>query len=179
MSKNSLPDFNNTELAFRHLSDNDLSRGKMLFQLLSRPWLVTFGSALARIALFLKLPIGWAVRPTVYAQFCGGENISDSEETIELLDRNRVRTILDYSAEGVDTEKELDVTCSEILKTVTAASNDPRHAFSVFKPSGLSHNDLLEKDPSEFTSLEKEAWERVVHRVHSICAATSKAGGSV
>ena len=50
MSKNSLPDFNNTELAFRHLSDKDLSRGKMLFQLLSRPWLVKLGSVLARIA---------------------------------------------------------------------------------------------------------------------------------
>lgn len=179
MSKNSLPDFNNTELAFRHLSDKDLSRGKMLFQLLSRPWLVKLGSVLARIALFVKFPIGWAVRPTVYAQFCGGEDISDSEETIELLYRSGVRTILDYSAEGVDTEKELDSTCSEILKTVTAASSDPRHAFAVFKPSGLSHNDLLEKDPSEFTSLEKEAWERVVLRVRSICATTSEAGGSV
>jgi proline dehydrogenase len=179
MSKNSLPDFNNTELAFRHLSDKDLSRGKMLFQLLSRPWLVKLGSVLARIALFVKFPIGWAVRPTVYAQFCGGEDISDSEETIELLYRSGVRTILDYSAEGVDTEKELDSTCSEILKTVTAASNDPRHAFAVFKPSGLSHNDLLEKDPSKFTSLEKEAWERVVRRVRSICATTSEAGGSV
>ena len=108
MSKNSLPDFNNTELAFRHLSDKDLSRGKMLFQLLSRPWLVKLGSVLARIALFVKFPIGWAVRPTVYAQFCGGEDISDSEETIELLYRSGVRTILDYSAEGVDTEKVSD-----------------------------------------------------------------------
>jgi proline dehydrogenase len=179
MSKNSLPNFRNTELAFRHLSDKDLSRGKMLFQLLSRPWLVTLGSVLARIALFLKFPIGWVVRPTVYAQFCGGEDISESEETIDLLYKSSVRTILDYSAEGIDTEKELDNTCSEILKTVTAASNDPRHAFAVFKLSGLSHNDLLEKEASKFNAMEKEAWEKVVRRVRLICSTTADSGGRV
>ena len=179
MSKNSLPNFRNTELAFRHLSDKDLSRGKMLFQLLSRPGLVKIGSVLARIALFFKLPIGWAVRPTVYAQFCGGEDISESEETMDLLYRSGVRTILDYSAEGLDTEQELDITCSEILKTVTAASNDPRHAFAVFKLSGLSHNELLAKDPAKFNSMEKEAWEKVVRRVRSICATTAESGGRV
>ncbi|MEZ7878399.1 MAG: proline dehydrogenase family protein, partial [Flavobacteriales bacterium] len=91
----------------------------------------------------------------------------------------KVKTILDYSAEGVDAEEDLDRTCAEILKTVNAASNDSRHAFSVFKPSGLSHNDLLEKDSTKFTSLEQEAWERVVQRVRSICATTAEAGGRV
>lgn len=179
MSKNLLPDFNNTELAFRHLSDKDIRRGKKLFQLLSRPWLVKIGSLLARVALFVKFPIGWAVRPTVYAQFCGGEDILESEQTIDLLYKSGVRTILDYSAEGVDTEKELDATCSEILKTIEAASNDPRHAFAVFKPSGLSHNDLLQKDSSTFTASEHEAWERVIRRVRSICASTAESGGRV
>ena len=179
MSNKNLPDFRDTERAFRHLSDRDLSRGRLLFELLSRPWLVAIGSFFARFALFIHLPIGWAVRPTVYAQFCGGEDVDESEETIALLYTRKVKTILDYSAEGVDAEEDLDMTCAEILKTVNAASHDPRHAFSVFKPSGLSHNDLLEKDPSKFTSQEHEAWERVVRRVRSICATTAEAGGRV
>ena len=122
MSNKNLPDFRDTERAFRHLSDRDLSRGRLLFELLSRPWLVATGSFFARLALFIHLPIGWAIRPTVYAQFCGGEDVDESEETISLLYSRKVMTILDYSAEGVDAEEDLDRTCAEILKTVECGS---------------------------------------------------------
>lgn len=179
MNEKNLPDFGNTELAFRHLSDKDLGRGRLLFELLSRPWLVAVGSFMAKLALAIRFPISWAVKPTVYAQFCGGEHIAESEATIAMLYKHNVRTILDYSAEGVDSEKELDITCSEILKTVEAASEDPRHAFAVFKPSGLSTNGLLAKDKSKFSQTDQEAWSRVERRVRSICAATAEAGGRV
>jgi len=179
MSNKNLPDFRDTERAFRHLSDRDLSRGRLLFELLSRPWLVAIGSFFARFALFIHLPIGWAIRPTVYAQFCGGENVDESEETIALLYTSKVMTILDYSAEGVDAENDLDFTCSEVLKTVEAAAHDPRHAFAVFKPSGLSSNSLLMKKKKNFSENDLAAWERVERRVRSICAATAEAGGRV
>ena len=179
MSNKNLPDFRDTERAFRHLSDRDLSRGRLLFELLSRPWLVTIGSFFARLALFINLPIGWAIRPTVYAQFCGGEDVAESEETIALLYSSKVMTILDYSAEGVDAEDDLDMTCAEILKTVDAAANDARHAFAVFKPSGLSSNTLLMKKKEGFSENDLAAWERVERRVRSICAATAEAGGRV
>jgi proline dehydrogenase len=151
----------------------------VLFELLSRPRLVAIGSFFARLALFLRIPIGWAIRPTVYAQFCGGENIEDSEETIQMLADNGVRTILDYSAEGVTSEEDLDKTCSEILATVAAASDDPRHAFAVFKPSGLSLHGLLSKSLENFTISEEEGWERVLRRIRSICMATANANGRV
>lgn len=179
MSNKNLPDFRDTERAFRHLSDRDLSRGRLLFELLSRPWLVTIGSFFARLALFINLPIGWAIRPTVYAQFCGGEDVAESEETIALLYSSKVMTILDYSAEGVDAEDDLDMTCAEILKTVDAAAHDARHAFAVFKPSGLSSNTLLMKKKEDFSENDLAAWERVERRVRSICAATAEAGGRV
>jgi proline dehydrogenase len=179
MVQKGLPNFDDTELAFRHLSDSDLRRGRVLFELLSRPRLVAIGSFFARLALFLRIPIGWAIRPTVYAQFCGGENIEDSEETIQMLADNGVRTILDYSAEGVTSEEDLDKTCSEILATVAAASDDPRHAFAVFKPSGLSLHGLLSKSLENFTISEEEGWERVLRRIRSICMATANANGRV
>ncbi|PCJ81799.1 MAG: proline dehydrogenase [Bacteroidetes bacterium] len=179
LSEENLPDFGNTELAFRHLSDKELGRGRLLFELLSRPWLVAIGSFMAKLALAIRLPISWAVKPTVYAQFCGGENIEESEATIEMLYNNNVRTILDYSAEGVDSEQDLDLTCSEILKTIDAASTDPRHAFAVFKPSGLSTNGLLSKDKTKFSRADKEAWSRVERRFRSICSSTAEAGGRV
>lgn len=179
MTTKGLPNFNDTELAFRHLSDRNLNRGKLLFELLSRPWLVSIGSLLARVALFLRIPIAWAIKPTVYAQFCGGESIEESTDTIDMLYSNGVKTILDYSAEGANNEKDLDATCEEILKVVAAADGDERHAFSVFKPSGLALHSLLEKKPSEFTSEDNEAWARVETRVRKICKATADSGGKV
>ena len=179
MSNKNLPDFSDTKLAFRHLSDGNLNRGRLLFEILSRPWLVATGSVFARMALFLQLPIGWAVRPTVYAQFCGGEDIDECEETIAMLYASGVKTILDYSAEGVNSENELDITCSEVLKTVAAAEVDPRHAFAVFKPSGLSSNSLLMKNKSDFSANDYETWARFERRVRSICSATAEAGGRV
>lgn len=179
MSIKALPNFDNTELAFRHLSDSDLRRGRVLFELLSRPWLVGIGSLFAKTALALRFPVAWAIKPTVYAQFCGGETIEESENTIELLSKNGVRTILDYSAEGVTSEEELDSTCYEILGTIKLASNDSRHAFSVFKPSGLSLQGLLSKSTDKFTVKEEEEWERVLGRIKTICLSTANAGGRV
>jgi proline dehydrogenase len=62
---------------------------------------------------------------------------------------------------------------------VTAAKNDPRHAFAVFKPSGLSSNSLLMKNKKDFSANDCEAWARVERRVRSICSATAEAGGRV
>lgn len=179
MTQKGLPNFNDTELAFRHLSDKNLKRGKLLFELLSRPWLVAIGSFFARVALFMRIPISWAVKPTVYAQFCGGESVEESEEAIDMLYENGVETILDYSAEGASSENDLDATCDEILKVVAAAHGDKRHAFSVFKPSGLALHSLLEKNPSDFTESDKMAWGRVENRIRKICKATADSGGKV
>ena len=81
MSTSNLPRFNDTAQAFQHLTDGELRRAVALFSLIGKPWLVNVGSALANLALALRIPLGWAVRPTVYAHFSCGESIDDSEET--------------------------------------------------------------------------------------------------
>ena len=185
MSQPTLPRFNDTAQAFQHLSDAELRRAVALFSLIGKPWLVNVGSALANLALAMRIPLGWAVRPTVYAHFCGGESIEDSEATIDKLAQHHVRTILDYSAEGQTAEADLDATCSEVLATIQAADGDARHAFAVFKVSGLSSNALLEKvsrvmqGEGDLNRDEQAAWERVQRRVRILCEATAKAGGRI
>jgi proline dehydrogenase len=185
MSQPSLPRFNDTAQAFQHLSDAELRRAVALFSLIGKPWLVNVGSALANLALSLRIPLGWAVRPTVYAHFCGGESIEDSEATVDKLAAHNVRTILDYSAEGQTDEADLDATCSEVLATIHAADGDARHAFAVFKVSGLSSNALLEKvgnamrGGKALSAGDEAAWERVQRRVRTLCEATAAAGGRV
>jgi proline dehydrogenase len=185
MSQSSLPRFNDTAQAFQHLSDGELRRAVALFSLIGKPWLVHVGSAVANLALALRIPLGWAVRPTVYAHFCGGESIDDSEETVAKLAAHNVRTILDYSAEGQTAEADLDATCSEVLATIHAADGDARHAFAVFKVSGLSSNALLEKvgkamaGGAALSRDDEAAWERVQRRVRTLCEATAAAGGRI
>ena len=185
MSQTNLPRFNDTAQAFQHLSDADLRRAVGLFSLIDKPWLVNAGSALAHLALALRVPLGWAVRPTVYAHFCGGESIEGCEATMAKLAEHKVRTILDYSAEGQTEEADLDATCSEVLATIQAADGDARHAFAVFKVSGLSSNALLEKvgqamaGGASLSREDEEAWSRVQRRVRTLCEATAAAGGRV
>ncbi|HAT47716.1 MAG TPA: proline dehydrogenase [Flavobacteriales bacterium] len=185
ISQSNLPKFNDSAQAFQHLTDAELHRAIVLFSLIGKSWVVSVGSALARIALALRIPMSWAIRPTVYAHFCGGESIADSEETIDKLSAHNVRTILDYSAEGQTDESDLDATCSEVLATIQAAQGDARYAFAVFKVSGLSSNALLEKVSTSLaggkslSQSEQIAWERVQKRVRTLCEATAQAGGRV
>jgi len=185
MSTSNLPRFNDTAQAFQHLTDGELRRAVALFSLIGKPWLVNVGSAFANVALALRIPLGWAVRPTVYAHFCGGESIDDSEETMAKLAAHNVRTILDYSAEGQTAEADLDATCSEVLATIHAADGDARHAFAVFKVSGLSSNALLEKvgnalaGGAALSRDDEAAWERVQRRVRTLCEATAATGGRI
>ena len=54
--------------------------------------------------LWFPIPI---IKATIFKQFCGGESINDCEKTIKRLSNQNVKTILDYSVEGIEDEKTL------------------------------------------------------------------------
>lgn len=164
--------FDDTATAFAHRSTGALRRARWMFGLIGSPPLVRFGAVTIRLALSLRLPIGWALRP-VFDYFCGGEDIRDSLSTADQLNAYGVRTILDYSAEGQTGEGALDAARDQILSAIKAAEGDGRFAFAVFKVSALSDNALLEKGgQSEKPGTSDEAaWQRVRTRVSELCAA--------
>lgn len=187
-----LPDFENTEQAFAHLNSIQLKKALVLFSTVGSPVLVKIGKVLVNIALMLRIPIGWAIRPTVYSHFCGGETIGECDSTISTLADNRVKTILDYSAEGKDSESEWDLTKAEIMRAIQSTEGDERHAFSVFKVSGLASTALLEKVGASLKPLqgiesahlslspaEKEAWSRVQARFYALCEESASIGKPV
>lgn len=171
-----IPDFNNTAQAFAHLSDAELRKAVVLFQTVGNPRLVRIGKVLMNLALRLRIPVGWAIRPTVYAHFCGGESIEHCEPAVAKLAASNVYTILDYSAEGKDSERDLDESCAEILRTIRTAQHDNRMAFNVFKVSGVAPNHLLEAVSAK-GQYDLAAWERVKLRVGRICAAAAESNG--
>ncbi|MGB1121895.1 MAG: proline dehydrogenase family protein [Flavobacteriales bacterium] len=174
-----IPDFEDTQRAFAHLTEQELTRALVLFQTVGTIGLVRVGKALMQLALALRIPVGWAIRPTVYSHFCGGETIAECEETVATLANNKVHTILDYSAEGKEQETDLDATQQRILEAIEATQGDDRHAFSVFKVSGVASTALLQKaaqHPEHLTDAESEAWDRVQARVDELCSRAAALG---
>lgn len=174
-----MPNFEDTKRAFAHLSQGELNRALVLFQTVGNIRLVRLGKALMQVALALRIPVGWAIRPTVYSHFCGGETIEGCEDTIATLHRNSVHTILDYSAEGKEKETELEATHAHILRAIESTKGDERHGFSVFKVSGVASTALLTKasaDPEGLNPEEAAAWKRVAARVDALCAAAAALG---
>ena len=171
-----LPDFNNTEKAYAHLSSGELRRALVLFQTVGNAKLVGVGKILMQWALALRIPIGWAIRPTIYSHFCGGETIEGCETQVNKLYASGVRTILDYSAEGKETEDELESTFDSILEAIKATDQDPHHAFGVFKVSGIAPTLVLElvSEGKTLTNEQREAWQRVRTRVAALCTEAAR-----
>ncbi|MDR4989169.1 MAG: proline dehydrogenase family protein [Bacteroidales bacterium] len=171
-------DFENTRIAFRQKSNRQLRRAYWLFRMLARPVLVSSGSLLTRLAINLRLPVSWALKPTVFAHFCGGESIDDCDAVIRQLAEAGVQTILDYSAEGKEREADFDYTKAQIMATIDKAAAEKSIPYAVFKPTGLSRFALLEKLQSgaALNNSEKEEFARVKARFSDICTYAASRG---
>ena len=78
-------DFQNTETAFSIKSDRDIRRAYFMYKMISYPWIVKIANPLIKVAAAIRFPINWIVKPTVYAQFCGGETIADCAPVIDKI----------------------------------------------------------------------------------------------
>ena len=76
-SANSSPlSFDNTEIAFKHKTNAELSRAYWLFKAININFLTKIGPPLVNLALKLRLPIIGVIKKTIFAHFCGGETIA-------------------------------------------------------------------------------------------------------
>lgn len=170
--------FENTEVAFKSLSDKDLKKANLLFTVVQHPFISAIATGAVKACLALRLPINSIIRNTIFSHFCGGETINKSMEVIKRLESFHVRAILDYSVEGGTVEASFDQTKDEILKTIEKAKSTPSIPFCVFKMTGMASTPLLEKinRGDALTSEETEAFQRIRKRVEEICDAGAKAG---
>ena len=101
-------DFNNTKVAFHLKSDSDLERAYFLFKMISHQPLVRIGTAATNFALKAHLPVEGLIRSTVFDHFCGGINEKDCLNVVENMYNKGVSSVLDFSVEGKEDEKEFD-----------------------------------------------------------------------
>lgn len=163
--------FNNTEIAFRSKSDNDLRRSYWLFKAIGYNWLVNAGPTLVNIAFSLRLPVKGMIRATVFKQFCGGESMNQCDATMKALYDYGIGSILDYSVEGKEEEAEFDHTMEETIATIQKAKGNKQIPFCVFKVTGMARFDLLAKVNTgvSLTESEQAEFSRVEQRIEKIC----------
>ena len=138
-------DFNNTEIAFSAKTDGELQNAKLLFSTIQYPWLVKCAKVASNIAIKIHFPLAWAVKPTLYKQFVGGETLQDCTKTIEHLKHFNVKSTLDCSAESEQTPDGIKATFEETMRSIDFAKGNPNLAYAVFKPSTITTDDLLAK----------------------------------
>jgi proline dehydrogenase len=164
--------FNNTEIAFAWRSTQDLKRARMLFRTISWTTLVAVGNFLLSVALKIRFPISWIVKPTIYKHFVGGENLADCLPIVDSLAKFNVKSILDYSVEGKNNDKSHESAYNEILRSIHNAANNQNITFAVFKPTGLINTNILEKVSSNvaLSDSEKSKFELFCQRVDNLCS---------
>jgi proline dehydrogenase len=169
-------DFNNTEIAFAGKSDKDLRRARFLFKTIASPLVVKTGNYFATLAMKLRLPIAWAVKPTLYQQFVGGETIEECLPTVRDLERFNVKAILDYSVEGGETGSAIQAVLEETLRTINQAAIDPNVPISVFKPTAFAPAHILEVASSgrDLSEVETEEINKFRERVNTLCGRAAK-----
>jgi proline dehydrogenase len=163
--------FSSTEIAFKIKSDRELRRAYVLFKAISNRTLVKVGGFLSKLAIHIRFPIGWIVKPTIYSHFCGGENIDDCIPTIRKLSGYNVKSVLDYSVEGGENPHQIEAALEETLRTVTNAKGNKDIPFAVFKPTAFIVSEVLKKKSSgdPLTPEEQAEADLFQQRVEKLC----------
>ncbi|MFK7933576.1 MAG: proline dehydrogenase family protein [Saprospiraceae bacterium] len=170
-------DFKNTENAFAYKTDDQLRKAAWLFGLMNKPWLVGIGSKIGLAAIRMHLPfVTSIVKATIFDQFCGGTSLEKSVPKIEDLYNYGSQTILDYGAEGKETEEDFDGTMNEALKAARFAEAQASVPIIVTKISGMARHELLEAIQADeyYSPSLQEEYQRVLQRLHTICAYASE-----
>lgn len=168
--------FDNIKIAFEDKSDKDLNRAYLLFKTISNPIISKTLTTFVKIALWLHLPINGIIKATVYKHFCGGTTINNSQGTIDKLWRSHIGTILDFSAEGKDSETDFNRAMNETIASINKAKTEKNIPFSVFKPTGLTRFSLLKKISSNqiLTKEEEIEKQKFEGRIENICKTSSE-----
>ena len=164
-------DFENTQVAFAIKNNSELKRAYYLYQLISYPWLVKMGNGIIGFASKIGLPVRWVVKPTVYKQFVGGETIKECTSVVSRLSTKNVKSILDYSVEGSEEDKEIEKAHKETMRTIDFAESNENVPFVVFKPTAFIQSGALEilSNNNEMSDSDIEEGKKFRDRVDRLC----------
>lgn len=160
-----------TEIAFGGKSNPEIKKAYRLFTLLNNSILSSVGPLLLTTAFKLRLPVTGLVKKIIFSHFCGGETLSECDNTINHLAKHNIGTILDYCSEGKSGENDFRKNAEEIIATIEKAANNPAIPFAVFKVTGICPFELLEKTSAKkpLTEEENKEFLSAKNLINSIC----------
>jgi proline dehydrogenase len=171
-------DLNNIETAFKIKSDKELKNAKFLFSMIKSPCMVRILGFMSNLALKMRLPVSWAVKPTLYRHFVGGETIEECFPPMKKMVAENVKSVLDFSIEAAGNEAEIDKTFQELKHSVINSGKHGAIPFSVFKPTALTTHNVLKKVSfnEPLTPEEQISYNNFLQRIDALCAEAVKAG---
>jgi proline dehydrogenase len=171
-------DLNNIEIAFKIKSNRELKNACFLFSMIKSPFMVRTLGLMSNLALKMRLPISWVVKPTLYRHFVGGETIEECFPAMNRMYAENVRSVLDFSIEAVENEAEIDRTFQELKHSVVNSGKHEAIPFSVFKPTALTTHNVLKKVSSgiSLTAEEQTSYANFLQRIDALCSEAVKAG---
>lgn len=170
--------FDNTEIAFEVKTNSEIDRAFYLFEMIKREPLVKIGTAMTKFALKTHLPVEGIIRATVFDHFCGGVTEIDCMPTIDKMYAKRVHSVLDYSAEGKESEEQFDLTMEKTLNNIKFGKEKEGVPFAVFKPSGFGRFEVYRKltEGEALSANELIEWNRIKERYDIVCKAAYDRG---
>jgi proline dehydrogenase len=165
-------DLNNVETAFSYKSDKELRNTLFIFKLIQKPKLVKILTKTANLILNYKLPLKFVLKNTVFKVFCAGQNRREAAETMAKLKSHGVNTVLDYVAEGDNTNESFTKNLNTILKNIDFVGNQSNDSFVGVKLSGLEDVEFIkqvELNNGKFDELTKLRMYLLIERVDQIC----------
>lgn len=162
--------FENTEVAFKLKTNNELRKAHIMFKAVDMNWLTDLGAWSMPWAMYIP-GVKPLIKNTVFAHFCGGETRAKSMETIDKLYSQNVKSILDYSVEGKEEESEYENCFNEIMAVIDDAIGNPKIPFVVFKPTGFGSIDIFEKvgKGANLSPDEQKQWDNIRRRFTEVC----------
>ncbi|WP_338871219.1 proline dehydrogenase family protein [Spirosoma sp. SC4-14] len=150
---------------------------------MNQGWLVKIGTNAALLAIKWHLPIKGLLRSTIFDQFVGGETLDETIAISNKLKQFAIDVILDYGAEGKESEGAFDNAKNEFIRVINHAARQENIPLIGIKLTALARFALLEKlnllvtfgqdqvsiDISSTSPNEQQEWARVVQRVVAIC----------
>ena len=166
----------NTKNGFTLKSNFELRKAYFLFKIISNKTLTNLGKLALEVSLKLKLPILFIVKGTVFEQFCSGETLDESFDTVKKLNNKNVKSYLHYSVEGLENEDSYDLSLNEVLSSIEFVAEKPILDFTVFKPTAIASTQILKKVSSNESLNEKEKilFDKSLDRFDKICLLAHK-----
>jgi proline dehydrogenase len=172
VESSALVNFQDTKVAYQSKSNRDLRRARLLYRLLQNPAISGPSQALMRLSVKWGLPVKPLIKATLYRQFIGGETREECTSLARTLAPYKVQTVLDYAAEGEESEEAFQQKLEEFKNNIDLAAEEPSIPISVFKPSAIARNQelttLSTKPKDQWTEDEEASYQKIWGRFNAI-----------